>query len=414
MANTTLQASVIAKAALAILDNELDVLGTFYRPYEDEFDKRVNGYTVGDTISIRRPPDFTVRNTITASPQDVIEGKTTLQINKIAGVDFSFTSTDLTLNIKELGERVIKPAVINIVNTIGADCMSEFYKGAYNWVGTPGQAVNSFADFSKAPERLDEMAVPTDMRYAALSPSDFWAMTGSQTNLYISGAANSAYRDGSLGKVGGLDTLMTQIMPTHTIGVATGTPLVQGGAQNVTYDTAKNTWSQSLATDGWTNSTTGILKAGDVFTIANVFAVNPKTKARLPFLQQFVVLADADSGASTGPATLSISPPIIASGPHQTVNAAPADNAAITVLGTGGTAYRQNLAYHKNAFALAMVPMVAPPGAVDVGRETRNGISIRVIPGYDHTNDVSSWRMDVLYGRKLIDPRLVTRFSGTA
>jgi hypothetical protein len=414
MPDTTLTASVIAKAALAILDNELDVLGTFYRAPESEFSKSVNGYQVGDTISIRRPADFTVRNTITASAQDVIEGKVNLSIDQVRGVDFDFTSQDLTLNIKDLGERVIKPAVINIVNEVARDCMTQMYQGAYNWVGTPAQLVNSFADFAKAPERLDEMAVPTDMRYAALNPQDFWAMTGSQTSLYITNAANSAYRDGSLGKIGGIDTLMTQVMPTHTVGVATGTPAINGGSQNVTYDTAKNTWSQSLVTKNWTNSTTGIVKAGDVFTIANVFAVNPKTRATLPFLQQFVVQADANSGATTGPATLTISPPIITSGPHQTVNAAPADNALLTVLGTGGTGYRQNLAYHKNAFALAMVPMVAPPGAIDVGRESKNGISIRVIPGYDHTNDKTTWRMDVLYGRKLVDPRLITRFSGTA
>ena len=97
MADTTLTASVIAKAALAILDNELDVLGTFYRAPESEFDKSVNGYTIGDTVSIRRPADFTVRNTITASAQDVIEGKTTLTIDQVRGVDFDFTSTDLTL-----------------------------------------------------------------------------------------------------------------------------------------------------------------------------------------------------------------------------------------------------------------------------------------------------------------------------
>ena len=414
MADTTLTASVVAKAALAILDNELDVLGTFYRAPESEFDKSVNGYTIGDTLNIRRPADFTVRNTITASAQDVIEGKTTLTIDQVRGVDFDFTSQDLTLNIKDLGERVIKPAVINIVNEVAKDCMTQMYQGAYNWVGTPGQVINSFADFAKGPERLDEMAVPTDMRYAALSPPDFWGLTGSQTALYIQNAANSAYRDGSLGRIGGVDTLMTQVMPSHTVGVATGTPLVQGASQNVTYDTAKNTWTQTLNTDGWTNSTTGILKAGDVFTIAGVFMVNPKTKAATNILQQFVVTADANSGATTGPAALTISPPIITSGPHQTVNSVPADNAAITVVGTGGTSYRQNLAYHKNAFALAMVPMVSPPGAIDVGRETRNGISIRVVPFYDGTNDKTTWRMDVLYGRKLIDPRLITRMSGTA
>jgi hypothetical protein len=410
--STILTTNALAKASLAILDNELDVLGTFYRAIEPEFDKRVNGYEVGSTVDIRRPADFTVRNTITASPQAVIEGKVPLTVDQVRGVDFQLTSQDLTLSIKDVGERILKPAVINIVNEVARDCMAVMYQGAYNFVGTPGAAVNSFAKFAAAPQRMDEMAIPNDMRYAALNPSDFWALSGSQTNLYAPQLVTSAYRDGSVGRLGGVETLMTQVMPTHTVGVATGTPLVNGAAQNVTYDTARNSWTQTLVTDGWTNSTTNIVRAGDVFTIANVFAVNPKTRAVLPFLQQFVVTADANSGASTGPATLTISPPIITSGPYQTVNAAPADNAAITVLGTGGSSARQNIAYHKNAFALAMVPMVLPPGSVDGARESKNGISIRVIPFYDGTNDRSTWRMDVLYGRRLIDPRLVTRFGG--
>lgn len=412
MSNTTLTASIVAKASLAILDNELDVLGTFYRAPENEFSKSVNGYTTGDTLSIRRPADFTVRSTPTASIQDVIEGKTTLTIDQVRGVDFSFSSSDLTLSIKELGERVIRPAMVNIANEVARDCLTEMYQGVYNWVGTPATALSTFAGFARAPQRLDEMAVPTNDRYAALNPSDFWGLTTAQSGLYINEAAKGAYRDGSLGRLGGVDTLMTQVMPTHTVGVATGTPLVNGASQNVTYDTAKNTWSQTLNTDGWTNSTAGILKAGDVFTIAGVYSVNPKTKAALSFLQQFVVTADATSGAATGPAALTISPPIITSGAYKTVSAAPADNAAITVLGSGGTGYRQNLSYHKNAFALAVVPMVAPPGAVDVGRETKNGLSVRVIPYYDGANDVSKWRLDILYGRKLIDPRIACRFNG--
>lgn len=411
MPNTQLTASIIAKASLAILDNELDVLGTFYRAIEPEFEKRVNGYEVGSTVNIRRPADFTVRNVITASPQDVIEGQVPLVIDQVRGVDFSFTSTELTLNIKELGERVLRPAVINIVNEVARDCMAEMYRGTYNWVGTPASPVANFASFARAPLRLDENAVPNSQRYSALNPSDFWSMVGSQTQLYAPGLINPAYRDGSLGNVGGLETLMTQVMPTHVVGVGGGTPTVSGASQNVLYDAVKNTWSQPLVMTGWSASTAGVLRAGDVFTIAGCFAVNPKTRAVLPFLQQFVSLTDQGSGAG-GALTATISPPIIASGPYQTVSAAPANGAAIVLVGGANLSYRQNLAYHKNAFALAMVPMTLPPGSVEGARETKNGISIRVVPFYDGTNDKSTWRMDVLYGRKLIDARLSTRFNG--
>lgn len=413
MANAVLTIDVIAKEALMILDNNLIAAKQVYRGLESEFGNAMNGYEAGDTVSIRRPTDFTVRDGATSSNQDVVEGKTSLTVDKQKGVDFGFTSKELTLNIGELSERVIKPAMVQLANQIDSDIYA-LYKQVPNWVGTPGQTINSYADFAKGPERMDEYAVPAADRSAILSPADHWGLLGSQTGLYIQDAAKGAYREGSLGKIGGVDTYMAQNIPTHTVGTATGTPLVNGGSQNVTYDSVKNTMTQSLVTGGWTNSVTGILKAGDVITIANVYAVNPVTKATLPFLKQFVVMADANSGASTGPATLTIYPAIISSGAFQNVSAAPADNAVITVQGSGAGLYRQNMFFHKNAFALAMVPMISPPGATDVSRQSYKGTSVRLIPTYDGTNDKSNFRLDVLYGVKAIDPRLAFRASGTA
>lgn len=413
MANSTLTIDVIAKEALLQLDNNLVMAKQVHRGLESEFGNAMNGYMAGSTVSIKRPTDFTVRDGATASNQDVVEGTTSITVNKQKGVDFVFTSQELSLNINDLSERVIKPAMIQLANQVDVDLHS-LYQQVPNWVGTPGQTVNSYADFAKAPERMDEYAVPAADRSAILSPADHWGLLGSQTALYMQDVAKGAYRNGSLGMIGGVDTYMAQNVPTHTVGVATGTPAVNGGSQVSTYATVKDTMTQSLVTDGWTNSVTGILKAGDVFTIANVFAVNPVTKATLPFQKQFVVTADANSGASTGPATLTIYPAIITTGAFQNVNAAPADNALLTVLGTGGTGYRQNIAFHKNAFALAMVPMIAPPGAVDVSRQSYKGTSVRLIPYYTGTSDTSAWRLDILYGVKAIDPRLATRFSGTA
>lgn len=412
MANSVITTDIFAKAAVATLENALQASTAVYRGLESEFNN-VNGYLPGATVSIRRPADFTVRVGAAASVQDVVEGSTSITVDTQIGSEFAFTSADLTMDIRDMQERIIKPQMIQLANYMDADILG-MYKSVPNWAGTPGQTINAFSDFAKGPERMDELAIPTGSRKGFLSPADNWGMVGSQTGLYIQGAANDAYRRGSLGEVGGVDTYMSQNVATHTVGVATGTPLVNGAAQNTTWALTKDSGTQSLATDGWTNSTTGILKQGDVFTIAGVYAVNPVSKATLPFLRQFVVMADADSGASTGPATLTISPPIITSGSQQTCSAAPADNAAITVMGTGGTGYRQNLLLAPEAFALAVVPMIKPEGAVGVSRQSFNGISVRVIPYYTGSSDVSSWRLDVLYGKKVLDPRKAVRLSGTA
>lgn len=410
MSNTTLTASIVAKASLAILENELTMANAVYRGYEGEFDKKINGYEVGDTITIRKPTDFTVRSTITASAQDVTEAKTTIQVNSIAGVDFAFTSQQLTQNIGELSERVIRPAMVQIANQIDVATMG-LYKEIPQWVGTPGTLVQSFAGFAKGAQNLDQRSVPQDSRSAILAPADFWALAGSQTALYSQQINNKSYREGEIGKIGGINTFMSQNAPTFTTGPMGGTPLVNGASQNTTYDTTgANT--QTLITDGWTAAAAARVVKGDVFTIAGVYDVNPVTKATLPILKQFVVVSNGSSDGS-GNLTLTIAPQIITSGAFQTVSAAPADNAAMTFVGTANTGYTNNLFFHKNAFALCTVPMVKPPGAVDCSRQSKNGLSVRVIPFYDGTNDKSTWRLDVLYGVKTIDPRLAVRVSGT-
>ena len=83
-------------------------------------------------------------------------------------------------------------------------------------------------------------------------------------------------------------------------GAGGGSPLVKGASQSGT----------SLITDGWTASRTGVMKAGDCFTIAGVDVL-------------FRVTADANSDGS-GDSTLSILPPIVA-------GSSPADNAALTI-----------------------------------------------------------------------------------
>lgn len=409
MANTTLTADIIAKEALMILDNELVMAKQVFRGYENEFDRKVNGYEVGETISIRRPTDFTVRDGAVASAQDVVEGKTTITVDKRKGVDFKFTSQDLTLKISDLSERVIKPAMVQLANQVDRDVMA-LYADVPNWVGTPGQTINAYTDFAKAPERLDELAVPSE-RSAVLSPADHWGLLGSQTALYMQDVAKEAYRKGSLGEIGGVDTYMSQNVLTHTVGAYGGTPLIKGANQVSAYASVKDTMTQTLLTDGWTNATS-VLRAGDVFTIANVYDVNPVTKATLPFLKMFTVKTDATSDGS-GNKSLTIHPAIIPTGAFKNVSAAPADNAAVTVMGSASTGYRQNLVFNRNAFALVSVPLVSPPGAVDVARQSYKGLSVRVIPVYDGINDESLWRLDILYGAKTLDPRLATRASGT-
>jgi hypothetical protein len=414
MSNRQLTADIVAKAAVAILDNNLVFANRVFRGYEEDFKMRPNGYTVGETISIRRPADYTIRTGPVASAQDVVEGKTTITVDRRRGVDFKFTSQELTLNIDDLAERAIKPAMIQLANEVDSD-LAELYKYVPNWAGTPGQKVDSFSDFAQAPELLDEYAVPPD-RAAVLSPADHWGLLGSQTSLYMSDVAKGAYRQGSLGMIGGVDTYMSQNIKTLTTGTRSGSPLIDQSitASTITYDAVKDTMEQTIHIDSL-GGATDTIKAGEVFTINGVYAVNPVTKARLPFLKQFVVLENATATANE--TDLRIYPAMIWTGAHKNVDVvgvSDLNNQGVTFLGNANTSYRQNLVFNKAAFALVSVPLESPPGATQVGRQSYKGLNVRVIPVYDGINDHSMWRLDILYGIKAVDPRRATRLSGKA
>lgn len=403
MANEILTPSVIAKEALVLLENKLGMAKRVHRNYQNEFAK------VGDTVTIRKPVRFTTRSGTAYSAQDVQEGSTTVTMTDQIGVDFEFQTADLTLKIEQFSERYLAPAMSAMIHKVEGD-LCGLYNQVWNSVGSPGTTPNSFSALAAAPLRLDLMAVPTDNRMGVLDPNAGWAILGTQTALYMQGKAQDAYEDGELGNIAGLNLMQTQNVKAHTIGTKAGTPLVNGASQNTTYTLTRTTNTQNLITDGWTASS-AILKKGDVFTIANVFAVNPATKQVTTVLQQFVVNADI-SADGTGNATISISPAIITSGAYQNVNAAPADNAAITVLGTASTAYPQNLVYHKNAFALVTRPLEIPQGASWSARETYNGLSMRIISDYDISTDKQKTRLDMLYGVKAIYPDLACRLFG--
>lgn len=405
MANSLLTPNIIAKEALLQLENNLVLGNLVHRDFRKEFVK------VGDTVSIRRPVKFLAQDGATLVKQDVEEGSVDVVVDQRKHVGWEFSSGDLTLSIDDYSERYVQPAMMTLANEIDLS-LAGLYRDVWNMVGTPGTTPGTFADIGAAGKRLDQVAVPRAGRSAVFDPEAAWSLADGLKSVYVQDKAKGAYEEARIGRYAAFDTYGDQNIRTHVAGSHGGTPLVAGGAQAVAYAAARTNNSQALVTDGWIASVSGILKAGDVITVAGVYAVNPVSKDRLPFLQQFVIKADADSGA-TGGATLTVSPAIIVDGPYRTVSAAPADNAAITVVsGAAGAAHPQNLTFHKNAFALVTVPLDLPDGAGFAERISHRGLSVRVVKDYDINADTEIIRLDVLYGVKTIYPDLACRIAG--
>ncbi len=385
-----------------VLENELTFTKQVNREYDDRFAN--SGAKIGDTVSIRRPVRYLGRNGQALSVENTTESSVPLTLSNQWGVDTAFSSKDLTLSVDEFADRILKPAVATVANAIDFAGM-QLYRDVYNIVGTPGTTPSALTTYLDAGVRMDNEATPRDgNRAVVLNPQAQATIVGNLTTLFNpTKSIADQYSDGTMGQAVGFKWNMDQNVNTHTVGALGGTPLVNGANQS----------GSSLVTDGWTAAAATRLRRGDVFTIAGVFAVNPQNRQSTGQLRQFVCTADGASDGS-GNMTISISPAIVTSGALQTVSAAPADNAAITVLGAANTVTPQNLAFHRDAFTLATADLLMP-GGVDMGKRVRSkklNVSMRLVRAYDINNDRLPCRIDVLGGWATLRPELACRIAG--
>jgi len=402
MANTLLTTSKITNESLMVLENNLTFAKGVTRDYDDQF--AVSGAKIGDTINIRKPARYAGRTGATMSIEDHTETSVPLQLDTQFGVDVTFTTKDMTLSLDEFSDRFIKPAMATVANKIDFDGL-KLYSAVANAVGTPGTTPTTLKTYLQAGAALDNEAAPRDkQRSCIINPVAQVEIVDALKGLFQSSdKISDQYETGTMGLAGGLKWSMDQNISSHTVGPLGGTPLVNGASQS----------GSSLITDGWTASAASRLKKGDVFTIANVFAVNPQTRQSTGSLRQFVVTADVSSDGA-GNATIPIFPAITTSGAFQTVSGSPADNAAITILGAANTVSPANLVYHKSAFVLGCADLMLPGGVHKAARasDKQLGMSIRMVQQYDIVNDRMPCRLDVLYGWKAVYPELACRVQG--
>ena len=415
MANRILTPKVFANTMLKLLKNNLVMGRLVTTEFKNDFKK------VGDTVSVKRPPQFVVRKGRVAQVQDVTVGEAQVKLDYQFGVDIEFTSIEETLSVDELlMDETMNSKAATLAQEIDSTLMEKTMEFP-DWVGTPGEKINSAADFFLMPERLDDKAVPGNSRAGVLSTRDYWGTAASFTTAtYFDNDVNrTALQRAQIPLLGNVQPYMTQSVINLVTGTRTqsGAAQVDGANQNVNYVDVADSYEQELDVKGLTNGDT--IKKGEVFAIGTlgnsnaVLPVNPRTKAALDYLQQFVVLEDVTVVGTT--ATLKIANPIITSGAYQTVNQAPADSAPITWMGAASTAYRQNAVFHKSAIALTYAKLTRPKtGEYAYATDPTTGVTIRYWATSDGVNDVHLHRWDVLMGATNVDRRLGVRGSGVA
>ena len=400
MSNSILTIDMITRKALEILENNLVITRNVNRQYDDSF--AVEGAKIGSTLRIRLPDRALVTDGAALQVQDDNEQFTTLTVSTQKHIGVNFTSAELTMQLDDFAERVLKPRISQLASSIDAD-VANAYKNIYASVGTPGTTPASSLVLLQAQQKLNEAAAVMDPRYATVNPAANAGLVEGMKGLFNpTDTISKQFKNGMMGTgVLGFDEInMSQSIKQHTTG-SWGT--------SITVTSTVSTQGQSTLGISFTGSSK-TWNVGDVFTIAGVYAVNPQTRESTGSLQQFVV-TQAATGSST--ATLNISPALYtADNALATVDTFPQASAVVTMLGSAATQYPQNLVYHKDAITFATADLLLPQGVDMASRAVHNGISLRVVRQYDINNDRLPCRIDVLYGFSTIRPQMACRLWG--
>jgi hypothetical protein len=402
VANSLLTIDMITRKALEILENNLVITRNVNRQYDDSF--AVEGAKIGSTLRIRLPDRALVTDGAALQVQSDNEQFTTLTVASQKHIGVNFTSAELTLQLDDFAERVLKPRISQLAASIDAD-VANSYKYIGNSVGTPGSTPSTSLVLLQAQQKLNENAAVMSPRYATVNPAANAGLVEGMKGLFNpTDTISRQFKNGMMGMgVLGFDEVnMSQSIKQFTTGSRTAT----GGTTSAAVTSEGAT---TIAITGAGNGAT--VKAGDVFTVADCYAVNPQTRESTGSLFQFVVVADVTLGSS-GEGNLTVAPIYSASNALATVNSLPGNSKAVTFVGAASSQYPQNLVYHKDAITFATADLMMPQGVDMASRQVHNGISMRIVRQYDINNDRLPCRIDVLYGYSVIRPQMGVRLWG--
>jgi|SRR5579872_3354839 len=452
--NTLLTISMITNEALPVLANECILTDKFNRQYDKEFGRK--GEKIGGTCNVRVPPRYIGTFGPALNVEAAVENYFPVSILYQYHVDMQFSTINFALDIDEFSERFIMPACKAVANRIDSDGAYFAMQNTANRTGTPGTPPTAFKSFSDARAYLVSEGMPKGMTpTAVLHPFANSAMADSVKGLYNPQIQIAdAYENGLIAKkTAGADWFEDANIANYTTGSLLGTPVLaaatspSGGTALLTTGFAQ---TGTLELSGLTTSSAAC-KVGDTIQIKGVYPVNPQNRSQYGnVLKQFVVLppggytqvqgaaspggpvfasatlnhgtftatgtnAGLYTATSGGLLTVTIGECVISGGQFQNCTA-PVSPYTVTL--NGGTALAtattENLYFHRDAFALAMVDLPLPRTAVEASRayDEDLGMSIRICTQYTINNDAEPTRLDVAYGFASLYRSLGVRVSG--
>ena len=371
--------------ALTHLEDALVIGPLCAKDLTSDFTTRSNGWKVGDSVSYRTHGEYQVDEFTSAiSTQAISSSVRSLSIEKHYDISVEVTAREASLDLDSFSDQVLRPATYKLAEKVDTYLGTKLLQGAGLYVSSG--LYESAADIALA--RKTAILQQLSLNRYSLVDLDVEAILLGQTWFNQSQTrgtdGENTLRNAQMGRVMGMDWYSSIAFPTNAVAHTCGTMVCQtnndSGAKNLIGDT-------SLIVDTQTASRN--VKVGDRLRVAGV---------RRPLK---VKTAIVDTSATT---EIVLVDPITEVIP---------DNAAVTVIGHGSDITFHGAVMDDRSIGVAF-PMLDIPEDRVAATASNNGVSIRIVKGYDLSSKKTTMSLDLLVGAFTIDPRRITLVAEAA
>ncbi len=377
--------------------------------------------STGDTVFFKRPTDYTsVRNATGdltgTTAKDIVTGKASGIVQNYFTVHVDFDEADQAIKMDQL-DQLLAPMATRIVTDLELDFGEFMLKNSGLLAGVVGTAVTTWSDIAEASAVMKSTGIPTDAPWNySMNPFTQVVLADIQRSLGSGGVSgeliDSAHKKAMISSnFAGMQVMTSTALASFTLATEADAVGIIASTPDVTYVTAKDTMTQSIAVSGFGTSSNTI-PAGTIIQITGRNRLNLSTRKAILNASGANVLytgvLTADATLSSGAGTFIVSGPAIfeiataGAGSFNTVDSALATSDVVTILGTGAT-HQPNLFWHKQAFSLGSVP-IKKLFSTDTLGTTEDGIQFRVSKGSDFTKNSQQVRIDLRPAYSVLNP----------
>ena len=379
MANIWEHPSVIAMEALTHLEDALVIAPLCAKDKTSDFTNRSNGWKVGDNVSFRTHGEYEVDEfTSTISAQAITSSVRAMEIEKHFDISVQVTAAEASMDLDSFVDQVIRPATYKLAEKVDTYLGTKILQGAGAYYSTA--LFETAADIALA--RKAAILQQLSMNRFCLVDLDLEATLLGQTWFNQSQTRGNdgemTLRNANMGRVMGMDFFSSIAYPTEAAAYTVGTLVTTTDNASAT----KNLIGDEILTIDAAGSALTVV-AGDRIAIAGV---------RRPLIAKTAI---ADATASTQVVLVDPITEIIP------------DGAAVTIVGSGKDVQHHGAIFDDRSLAIAF-PILDKPQDRVAATVSNNGVSIRLVKGYDLSTKTDTMSLDLLVGAFCLDPRHIT------